>query len=272
MPISRKRKQPKKTLDEGTARLHVIDPTKGFVEGNVEWIHKDIEAMMGDLPTSEFIRRCFNVANNFTRKFLAGNAIREDIRVVVEAEVERLLLAFHRRGRNDLGGNGRGGRLGWSHSPVGCEIKKEWMEFNRQVVAVRINLQQTKVVSNQCLTEPPLSRAGDPVPRKPMAKAATVDSIEALPDLAALKAKPGFFERIWLDRQMLLKDAIARRDAVVLPEDFLIDEKTAMKRLGISEPTIKRRRKAGTLKTVPIEGTDIVRYSNNYISKKLIPR
>ena len=61
-------------------------------------------------------------------------------------------------------------------------------------------------------------------------------------------------------------------NVVLLPEDFLIDEEEAMARLDISKPTIKRRRKDGTLLTVPIEGTDLVRYSNNYISGKMIPR
>jgi hypothetical protein len=35
----------------GTARLDMIDPAKGYVEGNVQWIHKDIQAMKGDFST-----------------------------------------------------------------------------------------------------------------------------------------------------------------------------------------------------------------------------
>ena len=90
MPLSRKRK----TLDPFgalSARFRMIDPTKGFVVGNVELIHKDIEPMMGDLSTAEFIPRCFKVVKNFTGKVLAGETIREDIREVVTTEVESLM-------------------------------------------------------------------------------------------------------------------------------------------------------------------------------------
>lgn len=41
-----------------TASLDRIDSTKGYIEGNVQWVHKRINAMKGDLPETELIKFC----------------------------------------------------------------------------------------------------------------------------------------------------------------------------------------------------------------------
>lgn len=47
---------PKRTLQ--TASLDRIDSSKGYIEGNVQWIHKKINIMKMDLDQDEFIRFC----------------------------------------------------------------------------------------------------------------------------------------------------------------------------------------------------------------------
>lgn len=44
-----------------TASLDRIDNTKGYVEGNVQWIHKDINRMKGVLTVERFIELCKDV-------------------------------------------------------------------------------------------------------------------------------------------------------------------------------------------------------------------
>lgn len=41
-----------------TASLDRIDSSKGYVIGNVQWIHKTINTMKMDLADSEFIKLC----------------------------------------------------------------------------------------------------------------------------------------------------------------------------------------------------------------------
>lgn len=50
--------QTKYELRNGTASLDRIDSTKGYVEGNVQWVHKDVNAMKMDLSTNEFFDYC----------------------------------------------------------------------------------------------------------------------------------------------------------------------------------------------------------------------
>lgn len=47
-----------------TASLDRIDSSKGYVEGNVQWVHKRINIMKNDVPQSEFIEWCRTVARN----------------------------------------------------------------------------------------------------------------------------------------------------------------------------------------------------------------
>lgn len=41
-----------------TASLDRIDNNKGYVEGNVQWVHKDINSMKGDLNQDQFVHLC----------------------------------------------------------------------------------------------------------------------------------------------------------------------------------------------------------------------
>jgi hypothetical protein len=46
-----------------TASVDRIDSSKDYVEGNVQWLHKDINRMKWDLDTDKFIELCKLVAN-----------------------------------------------------------------------------------------------------------------------------------------------------------------------------------------------------------------
>ena len=43
---------------DGNASLDRIDSLKGYVEGNVQWVHKDINQMKMDLPEEVFLKYC----------------------------------------------------------------------------------------------------------------------------------------------------------------------------------------------------------------------
>lgn len=45
-----------------TASLDRIDSSKGYVEGNVQWVHKDVNCMKNDIPQERFIEYCKLVA------------------------------------------------------------------------------------------------------------------------------------------------------------------------------------------------------------------
>jgi hypothetical protein len=51
-------------LKEKTASLDRLDNTKGYVEGNVAWVHKDINKMKGMFPADRFIELCNLVSEN----------------------------------------------------------------------------------------------------------------------------------------------------------------------------------------------------------------
>lgn len=50
--------------DEITASLDRIDSSKGYIEGNVQWVHKDINRMKLDTEVNEFIKLCRMVTAN----------------------------------------------------------------------------------------------------------------------------------------------------------------------------------------------------------------
>lgn len=43
---------------DGTASLDRIDSSEGYIEGNVQWLHKDVNRMKWDLSQSDFISFC----------------------------------------------------------------------------------------------------------------------------------------------------------------------------------------------------------------------
>lgn len=45
-----------------TASIDRIDPLSGYVEGNIQWVHKTLNTMKMDLPMGEFIGWCHRVA------------------------------------------------------------------------------------------------------------------------------------------------------------------------------------------------------------------
>lgn len=52
-----------------TASLDRIDSSCGYVEGNVQWVNKNINYMKMDLPEKEFIELCSKISN-YNKGFL----------------------------------------------------------------------------------------------------------------------------------------------------------------------------------------------------------
>lgn len=52
------------TKVNGNASLDRIDNTKGYVAGNIQWVHKAINLMKLDLVQKDFINWCKKVAEN----------------------------------------------------------------------------------------------------------------------------------------------------------------------------------------------------------------
>ena len=56
---------PTDTYDKAsTASLDRIDSSKGYIPGNVQWVHKKINMMKNRLPDSEFIALCAAVVKH----------------------------------------------------------------------------------------------------------------------------------------------------------------------------------------------------------------
>ncbi len=47
-----------------TASLDRIDSTKGYIKGNVQWVHKKVNIMKGSMSDQEFIDWCKRIVNN----------------------------------------------------------------------------------------------------------------------------------------------------------------------------------------------------------------
>lgn len=47
-----------------TASLDRIDSTKGYIEGNVQWIHKVVNIMKNKFPQEDFVNYCCKIADN----------------------------------------------------------------------------------------------------------------------------------------------------------------------------------------------------------------
>lgn len=57
-------KKPGQNVTESTASLDRIDSSQGYIEGNIQWVHKDINQMKMDLDQDYFINMCSKVFNN----------------------------------------------------------------------------------------------------------------------------------------------------------------------------------------------------------------
>ncbi len=53
-----------KNKKDQTASLDRIDSSKGYIEGNVQWVHKDINRMKWNLPQDKFIEYCKLITEN----------------------------------------------------------------------------------------------------------------------------------------------------------------------------------------------------------------
>lgn len=56
---------PNRDLKLTTASLDRIDSSKGYIEGNVQWVHKDVNKMKMDLNEDDFKYYCKLVNNNY---------------------------------------------------------------------------------------------------------------------------------------------------------------------------------------------------------------
>ena len=48
----------------GTASLDRIDSSKGYVDGNVQWVHKDVNTIKWDLSHDKFLEICKLITEN----------------------------------------------------------------------------------------------------------------------------------------------------------------------------------------------------------------
>lgn len=55
-----------------TASLDRIDSSKGYIEGNVQWVHKNVNFMKYTLSTSDFLKWC-NIISSFNKDILNDN-------------------------------------------------------------------------------------------------------------------------------------------------------------------------------------------------------
>lgn len=53
-----------------TASLDRIDSSKGYVKGNIQWVHKDINMMKHSFSTTKFIELCESVVKYKNKKYL----------------------------------------------------------------------------------------------------------------------------------------------------------------------------------------------------------
>ena len=47
---------------QNSASLDRIDSTKGYVKGNLQWVHRDVNRMKSDFPQEDFLEWCRKVA------------------------------------------------------------------------------------------------------------------------------------------------------------------------------------------------------------------
>ena len=52
------------SVRDRTASLDRVDSSKGYLEGNVQWLHKDVNMMKRHYTPDYFIRLCRSIANN----------------------------------------------------------------------------------------------------------------------------------------------------------------------------------------------------------------
>ncbi len=68
---------PEKWNSETSASLDRIDSSLGYIEENVQWVHKDVNMMKRIYDNNYFIKMCKLIAEN-----CAGNACEIDIEII----------------------------------------------------------------------------------------------------------------------------------------------------------------------------------------------
>lgn len=65
-------------MSHGTASLDRIDSSKGYIEGNVQWVHKYVNVMKWDFSMEEFLDICRKICitnpANEEQRTLDGNS------------------------------------------------------------------------------------------------------------------------------------------------------------------------------------------------------
>jgi hypothetical protein len=62
-------KQPGSQYEEQTASLDRIDSNKGYIEGNVQWLHKEINMMKQDFSELKFLMYCQLIVNTHNKVY-----------------------------------------------------------------------------------------------------------------------------------------------------------------------------------------------------------
>jgi hypothetical protein len=52
------------SVADGTASLDRIDNRYGYLQTNVQWVHRYVNFMKVDLPESEFVRFCSSISDH----------------------------------------------------------------------------------------------------------------------------------------------------------------------------------------------------------------
>lgn len=45
-------------IDKRSGSIDRIDSSKGYIEGNIQWVHKDVNKMKNNLPQDRFVELC----------------------------------------------------------------------------------------------------------------------------------------------------------------------------------------------------------------------
>lgn len=52
-----------KAEEKSTASLDRINSSEGYVEGNIQWVHKDVNLIKRDMDQKEFVKMCIDITN-----------------------------------------------------------------------------------------------------------------------------------------------------------------------------------------------------------------
>jgi|688.fasta_scaffold536702_2 hypothetical protein len=81
MPIFFSRNNMEHIMGQATASLDRIDSSKGYVEGNLQWLHKRINIMKGNMDEKEFFDFCESVTLKNKRQTIMKTLIHSESKV-----------------------------------------------------------------------------------------------------------------------------------------------------------------------------------------------